>query len=74
LQSKLEAVDVERYMDMCICGTCASYPGHTEKSFYCGRGKSEYEVDMKDCICASCAVFDELRLSDRFYCVHGSAK
>ncbi len=69
---KLEAESMDRYLDMCICESCVSYPGHDEKAFYCGTSMSEQEVETKDCVCASCPVFDEMRLSDRFYCIHGS--
>ncbi len=71
-QEMASVPNTDEYMQRCICGKCASYPG--DVGLYCARGKSANVVHRSGCICVDCENFKEYALSRGYYCAEGSAE
>ena len=57
----------------CLCGTCRTYTYNGLKSrLFCGIGKSKNTLQMKECVCISCLVFIENKLSGYYFCIKGA--
>lgn len=62
--------------DRCICRNCSSYPvncGLEVKSeiLYCGTAQSECDIEKNSCLCPNCPIFEELGLTETYYCETG---
>ncbi len=55
----------------CQCMKCPSFAG--PPAFYCAMGKAEKPVEKKGCVCMTCAVWKEGKLSGGYFCESGKA-
>jgi len=71
----MPVIDNQENSNKCICPTCPSYDdcmrGKNE-TLYCARGKTECEVVKKGCVCGSCPVHMENKLTKWYYCLSGA--
>jgi hypothetical protein len=57
----------------CICLTCRTYSHNSLRSrVFCAMGKSEKTPQMKGCVCNSCPVSIEYKLSGYYFCIKGA--
>ncbi|MGZ8936509.1 MAG: DUF2769 domain-containing protein [Halobacteriota archaeon] len=57
----------------CLCGTCRTYTYNGLRGrLFCSIGKSEKTPQVKGCVCPSCPVFIEYKLSGYYFCIKGA--
>jgi len=61
--------DSPKNRKLCICPDCPSLPVDCKKEIlYCARGKSNCEIAANGCICDSCEVYEQNKLTGLYYC------
>jgi hypothetical protein len=69
--------DTPENMKKCICGGC---PSHNQcmkdkmQGLFCGRVKTDCELDRNGCLCGACPLASENRLEKMYYCELGAAE
>ncbi|MFH1821040.1 MAG: DUF2769 domain-containing protein [Methanobacteriota archaeon] len=66
----MPVADTPENMGKCLCMKCPSFAG--PPGFYCAKGKAK-KVDKKGCICMTCKLWKENKLSGGYFCVSGRA-
>ena len=61
--------DSEENRAQCICASCLSFPRMCGgEALYCARGPSKCEIEVKQCICDKCPVYNENNLDVLYFC------
>jgi len=58
----------------CICRKCPSYPGKKDPKVYCERGKSNFTIEKRGCICSNCPIWKINHFTEYYYCEIGKDK
>jgi hypothetical protein len=81
--------ETKENLEKCICRTCPTFDEcmkNNDEGLYCAKGKTGCTVEKKECLCVSCPIDAEYRLTGRldlmekmilkmntFYCEAGPA-
>ena len=60
--------DTKENLDKCICKNCSTYNDcmkNNADGLFCAKGKTDCTVEKKECMCVSCPIDTEYRLTGR---------
>lgn len=65
----MQISDTEENRSRCLCPGCPSYPKVCKgELLYCSVGKSKCDIKAAGCICDSCPIWLEYKLSSLYFC------
>lgn len=67
--------DTKDNLDRCVCPQCPTYlmdkcAKEKDENIYCAREKSQCDLLDRGCICGSCPLWDEHKLSKGYFCLY----
>jgi hypothetical protein len=81
MEARLESKEkmLKEVESMCICEACPTYLGLGRTDDYIAycfatRGKSKNIKKEAGCICPSCAVYEKMKFTTKFFCTRGTEK